>query len=383
MKVPAFCPNPECKNHLPENIPKHGKSWYSKSGFYRSLKSKEPVQRFICRDCGKQFSINTFSLNYYAKLELNYIRIMQFLSSGMSIRAMARHFKCAPGTVNRKIGNLARQCSVFMSFIIENLKLNEDFVADGFESFAVSQYFPNNFNILVGKDSQFVYHFDYVQLHRKGRMTEYQKKRAAKMKKLWPTIRDNEAIAFFEIKQKIIEMARAACEDRVLKVYTDEKQVYKRCLAGVKKLTCYDNSSVRFQHLTISSRKHRGLHNELFPVNYMDREFRKDLAEHHRESTCFARNVNNSIDRMSVYIFYHNFFKPHRINIKEDKVTIHAAKAGIEKEMYSSMSAHLFTRRFFITHHNLDGNNEKVCHRAYQTPLKRQSDYLPRYALAG
>jgi hypothetical protein len=32
--------------------------------------------------------------------------------------------------------------------------LREDLAADGFESFNGSQYFPNNFNILVGKRSQ-------------------------------------------------------------------------------------------------------------------------------------------------------------------------------------------------------------------------------------
>jgi len=36
--------------------------------------------------------------------------------------------------------------------------------ADGFESFCVSQYFPNNIQLLVGSDSQHVYQIDYATI---------------------------------------------------------------------------------------------------------------------------------------------------------------------------------------------------------------------------
>jgi hypothetical protein len=46
--------------------------------------------------------------------------------------------------------------------------------------------------------------------------------------------------------------------------------------------------------------------NPLFAVNYADREIRKDLAEHRRETVCFARSAAMSMARLWVYVADHN-----------------------------------------------------------------------------
>lgn len=308
---------------------------------------------------------------------------MNCLCSGMSIRAMGRFFNCSPNTISCKISILARQASVLMSEIHQEVKLSENLTADGFESFAVSQYFPNNFNMLVGKKSQYVYHFDYVQLRRKGRMTEYQKKKAAKLRKKWHLKENNELIGFMEIEQKIVELAMNTPGLNQLTVFTDEKREYRQCLSFDKPVPGYEGNLFMLNQKRINSRKHRDLRNELFPVNYIDREIRKDLAEHHRETVCFARNVNSSVSRMMVYIMHHNFFKPYRLNGGRSCQCSHAEAAGIKRELYKKLIAHIFTKRFFISQYELRGNNEMTWCRGYQTPLKYVSDISPAYALAG
>ena len=383
MKVPPYCPNVECRYHFPKN-PKHSaKPWFWKIGTRVSQTNPVPIQRYKCKGCGRQFSESTFSVNYYSKKVINLKKLMDCLVSGMSVRAMGRFFGCSPNTINRKLGVLARQSAVLLQYVHEHLRLNEDLAADGFESFAVSQYFPNNFNFLVGKDSQYVYHFNYVQLHRKGRMTEYQKKKAAELRKKWPIRKNNELIGFMEIEQKIMELAMNNPELEHLTVFTDEKREYRQCLMYREPVKRYDGSSFNLCQKRINSKKHRDLRNELFPVNYIEREIRKDLAEHHRETTCFARNVNSSVVRMMVYLLYHNFIKPYRLNKCRQKSGSHAEAAGIPGEIYRDKIAHIFQKRFFISHYELRGNNEMTWCRAYQTPLKTLTDYSPAYALAG
>lgn len=383
MKNPAFCPNHECKNHFSKNIKKDGSRWFYKAGFYKPQTSLAPVQRYRCKTCGRCFSENTFSVHYCSKKIISLKKIMRYLASGVSIRAMARLFGCAPDTINRKIGILARQVSALMENIQDELELSEDLAADGFESFAVSQYFPNNFNILVGKESQFVYHFNYLQLRRKGRMTEYQKKKAKKLKETWPIRSNNERLSFLEIEQKTMQMAVRSSKLEKLKLFTDEKREYRQCLTKDEPVAWHDGMSIGFEQKRVSSRKLRDLRNDLFAVNYMDREIRKDLAEHHRETTCFARNVNSSVSRMMCYFFYHNFYKKFRLNGKSGSIQSHAEAAGIERKIYSSMRAHIFSKRFFISKQELRGNNEMTWCRAYRTPLKWRTDSLPAYALAG
>jgi hypothetical protein len=48
------------------------------------------------------------------------------------------------------------------------LTLREALVFDGFESFAFSQYYPNNIHLMVTSDSQFVLGFNAAVLRRKG-----------------------------------------------------------------------------------------------------------------------------------------------------------------------------------------------------------------------
>ena len=69
---------------------------------------------------------------------------------------------------------------------------------------------------------------------------------------------------------------------------------------------------------------------ESAPVNYADREFRKELCEHGRKTICYGKNVNNHLDRFITYTFWHNYQKKYRINDpKENDHLRHYTQAGI------------------------------------------------------
>jgi hypothetical protein len=119
--------------------------------------------------------------------------------------------------------------------------------------------------------------------------------------------------------------------------------------------------------------------NDLFSVNYLDRECRKDLAEHHRETTCHAREANDSVERMCVYNTIHNFFKAYRINPGKSEYRTHADAAGIPRELYGPLLKKFATQRFFYSHLTLNLHQELVWCRGYASPLKRKSQALPVY----
>ncbi|HSV57169.1 MAG TPA: hypothetical protein VLH39_08715, partial [Magnetospirillaceae bacterium] len=62
-----FCPNPLCDLHLSEPPP----GWFAPFGFYRT-RTFGLIPRFRCRSCGKTFSTQSFSIDYYAKRTVNY-----------------------------------------------------------------------------------------------------------------------------------------------------------------------------------------------------------------------------------------------------------------------------------------------------------------------
>jgi hypothetical protein len=63
-------------------------------------------------------------------------------------------------------------------------------VADGFESFDVSQYFPNNITIMAGEESQFLYAFSHTTIRRKGSMRPDQKRKRAALEAQWRAPRE-------------------------------------------------------------------------------------------------------------------------------------------------------------------------------------------------
>ncbi|MCX7788486.1 MAG: hypothetical protein N2442_12415 [Spirochaetes bacterium] len=55
------------------------------------------------------------------------------------------------------------------------------------------------------------------------------------------------------------------------------------------------------------SRRARTRSNPLFAVNYLDREVRKDAANHVRETTRGSRNVKDLMNRLALNQVVHNY----------------------------------------------------------------------------
>lgn len=122
--------------------------------------------------------------------------------------------------------------------------------------------------------------------------------------------------------------------------------------------------------------------NPLFASNYLDREIRKDQANHHRESTCFSRNVANSLMRLACYVFHHNYLKKYLIKARTDDGRTHAEAAGISPELLAALLPRVFLYRAFLSRESLSPPGERIWRKASPTPLKTSREYLPAYACA-
>jgi transposase-like protein len=296
--TPPFCGSSRCIHQT--NDEKSPYTHYIAWGSY-STRAFGKVPRFRCTACGKTFSEQTFRTNYYAKRVIDYEDIARRLSSCESLSAIARAYQASTDTISNRISRASRQVLAFESNQTETCHLDEDLAADGFESFCTSQYFPTNITILVGSVSQFVYAVDHVTLRRKGRMTEGQKSRRAVLDRFYRPDPQGIQKSFTRIVGESLRILSEGCRP-VLTLWTDEHQAYPRainrspCVAALRDVG-------RFVHQTISSRAARTRDNPLFPVNYLDRELRKDLHEHVRQTVCFGRNVNRQMERLVLYLW--------------------------------------------------------------------------------
>lgn len=368
---PPFCPDQTCPNHL------HPPStrWYSRDGTYHSQAHGE-VPRFICTTCGKQFSAQTFSLDYQVKRKVDYHYIFNQLKSTAGIRHIARDLDVSVRLILNRITRLAHQALAVHRCLCSSLTLSEDLVADGFESFLLSQYFPNNINLLVGKDSQFLYAFDFAPLRRKGRMTEQQKRRREALEEHYRAPPHAIFSSFLRILDEIEGFITAGKALLPLTLFTDEHATYPKALRSHSVLAhLHETGAV--EHRRVNSTVARTRTNQLFAVNYYDRELRKDNANHVRETVQFSRNAVNCMERMAVYRFYHNYRKPYRIGRGEKEV--HAERAGISKEAIRREWKSFFTRRRFLSRVNLSMSEAMVWLRFIPTPLKQWAEYVPAF----
>ena len=335
MHCPPFCPNKECSEHRHTGKPDY--TWWAREGAFLS-KCAGRIPRFRCKVCGRHFSEATFSVDYYSKKHVDLRRMKDLLTNGSGIRATARQLHVSPTTITRRIMILCRQCLAAHGALTDEAVPNEELVADGFQSFWVSQFHPNNFNLLVGADSQYLYAMTQATLRRAGRMTPHQKRRRARIEAADPP----EPGALTDSFQNLLNEGeqlwdRMKADERVLR--TDEHQTYTRCLSRC--------TVEGIRHIRVSSKAPRSVTNPLFAVNYLDREIRKDLAEHHRESVCFARNAALSTARMWIYLVLHNLEKPYRVS--PEQRNSHAEVAGITAEKVRRVRRKLYTERAFFS----------------------------------
>jgi hypothetical protein len=373
--VPSFCPNPRCTHHFDAQDDYH--SHWKHAGSYLTL-VVGPVPRYRCLACGKGFSDQTFSIEYYTKRRFDLMEIHRATSQGESLSSIGRHLGCSVESVQNRLDRLSRNALAMHGQLLSGLKLCEHLVADGFESFDRSQYFPNQINLLVGQQSQFLYGLTHATIRRKGRMTRHQKQVRERLEQTFRASKDALTASFARLLDLIPGLWDRSTLPR-LRLWTDEHHTYP---LSVRRVPALEQALAgrTFSHETWPSTAPRTITNPLFPVNYYDRELRKDIAAFRRESTCYTRNAANGLARLMAHLVYHNYQKPYRVGPGRQTAEVHAEMAGIDSHRIAGCLIWFYSARPFLSKQVLSDEARRIWLKEAVTPLKVGSTYLPRYA---
>ena len=365
VRIPPFCPNRNCPTHT-EPLDSN-QSWFIRRG-YRVTKAFGKVPKFQCRHCRTGFSSQTFSIDYWVHRPVPYPLIQNLLVGGSGIRQASRTLGVSTRLLANRHLRLARTSMVLHADGTDDFALKEPLVLDGFESFAFSQYYPNNLNLLVTGDSQFVLGMTGTVLRRKGRMTKAQKIRREKLEKLWKAPSNG---IFKSCKELFQYGCHLSFGSRRLPIEfrTDEKQEYGWALGKLEPYGSWREAGL-LVHSTTPSKQSRTCENPLFPVNYLDRQLRKDLAEHVRESVRFARRIEHSLERAVIHLAHHNFQKKFRTKGRDEFLT-HAEVAGLGRERILELRSRAFIDRAFGWRSNLEQWQLSIWNREVGVPVHR------------
>jgi transposase-like protein len=277
-----------------------------RSGFSAPIPSFILRKRAVlkCKDCGRRFRVHYYSFHFGLKKSdpgLN-AKIFRYCLEGLSNRAIGRLLYVSEHLVRIRIDRLARQALSFHASMTKDFGIREPLCFDGLENFAGSQYDVNNIQQAIGRDSLFIYDFNYASLNRKGRMSDWQKLRLREIETDFGRYNPKSIrVATFTLLQRLYEKRASLAEP--LTLVSDEHFQYRRVVQQ-------DLRKLRIDHLTISSKACRNFQNILFPVNHADLLIRQQVKAFARETISFSKTPGAQCQKYALFMTFKNYMTP-------------------------------------------------------------------------
>jgi transposase-like protein len=288
--TPPFCPNPNCNSRT------SSQPWrYKKKGFFERDVRPRRIQRYLCQHCHRNFSSQTFAVDYWLRRGDLLESVFHRLVSCSGLRQIAREAAVSHTTIRRLADRLGRHCLLFHEQRRPRKTPDEPLVLDGFRTFEHSQYWPMDINLLIGT-SHFVYGFNDVELRRSGTMRPAQKLKRGILEGKFGRPDPHAA------QQQVEELLRRVVRPGgTVVLRSDEHHAYPR---AIRRLV--DRS---FHHEATSSKEARTTTNPLFPVNLADMLLRHSSANHKRETIAFSKRRQGALYRVAVWTVWRNYIK--------------------------------------------------------------------------
>ena len=360
--TPPYCPNPDCQHHH------HGSmGFYVKNGFQKTQKFPYTNQRYRCRTCRNQFSYTYFGHDFRKKTPCLSADIFFFKVNGMTNHSIARRLNIGEPSVRIRLAELKRQAMLKQKVLEKNMRLQEPIVYDGFESFSYSQFDPCYVNTSVGKNSLYTYLATLSPLNRKGRMTEWQKKKNLELRKEFGAYPPNSIrVQTTYSIAKLLKLTR----NNQLQLFSDEHKSYQH---SVK----FDFPGCKILHHTTSSKERRDGHNPLFAINHLHLHYRHFLASHRRETIAFNKHEAGLMDSILLKTVSKNFLEPqmykrgpkNKVRNKQSP----AMAVGITDKILTFDE--FFDHKRTIKQVPLDQEEERMYYSIYQFSRRRISRY--------
>ena len=297
---PPFCPWPECRAHVRRGAGFH------RHGSFRRKHDPTRIPRFLCLDCERTCSRQTFSTTYYLKRPALLARVAAGLAACSAHRQIARSEQCAKTTVTRLAERLGRHAILLCARVSSTSPpIAEPIVHDHFESFVRRQDRAIAIGTAVGARSWFVYDVDPAPHRGSGRGPDRRPDTQAKASPHHAYVRS--------ISRTLFGLVARVSGERRLVLRVDGRLDYLEAvrtsgLASRLRLTIYPNPK---RGPKGSPRSPEAIERDaaMFPVDQLHQLLRHTCADHKRETIAFGRRVESILGRAHLIAVWKNFIK--------------------------------------------------------------------------
>jgi transposase-like protein len=294
------CPNPNCKSepsllssqrfHNPRFRP-----IIRKGAFYRA-RDRRFITKYLCKQCGRNFSTSTLSPDYrQKKRDLNPIIVKQF-ASGTSQRRLAILLQVNPKTIVRKFRIMAaRARAEHEERLIELASAPlAQIQFDDLETFEHTKCKPLSVALAVNKKNREILSFQVSRMPAKGKLAEISRRKYGYRKdergKGWDRL--------FQVLRAVTKLD--ACFE------SDQNPHYPRFLRRhLREVNHVQHPGARGA-VTGQGELKKLAFDPLFALNHTCAMLRANLNRLFRRTWCTTKTVQGLIDHLSIYLRYHN-----------------------------------------------------------------------------
>ena len=294
---PRACPRPNCPSHSSGH-----RRWCLKGHFTRDCDGRT-VQRFLCLECRRTFSTQTFRVDYrLRKPQLNHGLFGPFVSK-VTHRQAARVLGCSRATVAHRLRLLGEHCKSFhlarLARATKDRGLFGTFQLDELETFEHSRRLaPVTVPVLIERSSYFVVSLETAPLPCRGRLSESDRRRKQERERVHGVRKSGSRRA---VAKCLEALATFHGVSDVVEVQTDRKTTYASLLRH--------QFGSRLVHRRYSSTDKRDYENPLFPINHTLAIMRDGISRLVRR-TWAASKLRERLERHAwIWIAWRNYVR--------------------------------------------------------------------------
>lgn len=273
--------------------------FFIKKGYYKNKNDHQPVPRYQCKVCKKQFGSHTSLPTYKQKKpQLNY-EIYQRYSSAESLRRMARNLKCNLKTVVNKLFFIAKQARLFHDQHIQKGGIQTSYAQfDEMETFEHTRLKPLSVAIAVrskflptGKRNQ---HYSEIIDIKVATMNSHGHNSAI-AQQIYGVRPDTRQQACEDVLKTVAKCQR---QGDTLTIRTDAKRAYITSVQKILPLAVHQAVVSRATPSTTS--------NPMFPFNVVAGKIRHDMSRMARRSWVTTKSIKALEAHLDLYIAWNN-----------------------------------------------------------------------------
>lgn len=294
---PPHCPRDDCPS-----LRTGHRRWCFKGRYPRACDGRT-VQRFLCLECRRTFSTQTFRVDYRLKKpNLHHDLIGPFVSK-VTHRQAARVLGCSRKTLAHRLELLGAHCR---DFHLRRLRLARDrgglwgvFQLDELETFEHSRRLaPVTMPVLIERKSYFVVDLESGELPCRGGLSEGDRARKEERERELGRRRSGSRGAVTKCFEILFDHH---AKKGPVRVQTDKKSSYPRILSK--------RFGARLEHERHSSKARRDYQNPLFPINHTLAMMRDGISRLVRR-TWAASKLRARLERHAwIWVVWRNYVR--------------------------------------------------------------------------